>query len=256
MAVQGEVLQGLGAGGGGWCCSLCAWPAGLHGWPFRSWGCSRAGDKQLLCGQVAQLSNGAGCGVAGPATLGGTSVHRQGVKEVVASHVHHPAGAQHCFLTFPAVGFPEHLNADTFPKDVAFFAASHLVLYPSSSLSVWEGSWQTPVPNPTGTSTAAGRGVRSGAGIAYAGALQKWGLYDCPAPWLGGMASRRGSSLDASSCYIRQQSPFPTKAVGDGGICPGSAKQQPGAEPGPPGHLQLLPAGQAPSYLKEGFPAR
>lgn len=48
-------------------------------------------------------------------------MHRRGVKEVAASHVHHPAGARHCFLTVPAVGFTGHLNADTFPKDVAFF---------------------------------------------------------------------------------------------------------------------------------------
>lgn len=51
----------------------CVLLAGLHG---RPWVCSRAGDKQLLCGEVAELRDGAGCEVAGPATSTGTSVHR------------------------------------------------------------------------------------------------------------------------------------------------------------------------------------
>lgn len=88
------------------------------------------------------------------------------------------------------------------PPGMWLFCLLFLILHPSSTLSVWEGSWQTPVPNPAETSTEAGRGVRGGAGTSCPGPLWKWGLYDCSAFWLWGMASRRGSSLDANFALV------------------------------------------------------
>lgn len=128
---------------------------------------------------------------------------------MAASHVHHLAGAWHCFLLAPAVGFPVYFNAGM--GDVAFFLPpwSYVLAIP---FLFGKGPGK---PNPTETSTAAGRGVRGGVGTAYAGPLWKWGFYDYPALWLGGMASRRGSSLNASLSLAA--SPFPTKAVGDRG---------------------------------------